>query len=910
MRRMGRKELRALALLVALLLVILGHLPGLVRTNVEVSALDRYPDLRLEALATHFGARYSIPLMIGSVAPGADVLIDRSVPLDERVLLPDHLVAIGGARSVTMADLPAGAVPNGRSTARTHEVGWTMDVAMSDDTELDAPVVRVVPSEATERERVALHLDVVVGSGDPGASATVGERSDARPPSIAALRDAGIILGMLALGLVLMGRSGITAAGRISGTVLAILVGAAVVTVATGLLILAGAPTGRATTGSIAIAIALAHRRLSSGVSALTDVAAARHARLSVPVLALGAFGLGGIAALSAVLRNDGILTLTPDSITLLSQAELLATGSGAVASLAPEILAKRMLSVPAIHALGGPGAGPMVVLGPLLLLAIGVLTGAVAYRIAHRRFAALPAALAAAVAGSSVVAVERMLANSLYVNGHALVAAAVLGMLLIALDARLPLAMMGPLAALIALSRAEGVLLAALVLVGATLARPRGVEVAITRGPWLWLSAATVLRQTILLRAELASGSAAASTLGLLAVGVALAAAPLILSRGGHRRRLLFTAAGLLALWVTAVLAVLLDVGPARPSLRATITNVLGAGGWGPVLVLLGLAATFALLRATEDEFLPLAVPWLGFVPLGLLLAVLRDGAYRIGSGDSLNRMWIHLLPLLVLLIVLAVVGRAEPHMPADGRCSGRRERSAAPGGFGAGLSRTGATVLAFSALIGGTTLGLAASPTAQLTVPVTLPAALHHHEPVGELVAGSSFTHVLEPGLPLLLASEGAVGKPLCIELFAATYGGRQNRGAFAVEVVAPSVTAVDTVDMRGLRDNEWVLACPDGLRVRDLDGLRQSGVLRITGVDGLAGSSATVWVTRDLTTGTLEGGSSGIVHRFVTVEPRRRALPSTAGGIVLGVLLLAVARRPSVWSAAEAGGQLGQA
>ena len=903
---MGRREFGAVALLVALLLVILGHLPGLIRTNVEVSALDRYPDLRLEALATHSGARYSIPLMIRSIAPGADVLIDGAVPLDERVVLPDHLVAIGGARSVTIADLSIGAVPSGRSTARTHEVGWTMDVTVSDETGREAPVVRIQPAEGDDLAGLALHLDVLVASGHPGSPASGGVGSSVVRPLSGALQDTGIILGLLVLGVVFVRPSGSTVGSRSSATVVAVLVGAGLITIATGLLLLVGAPTGRVVVGATALVLALIHRGRSSGASTLADPPVTRAVRFSVGALSVGAFMLAAVVGLSVALRNDGIVTLTPDSITLLSQAELLATGSGAVASLSPGILAKRMLSVPALHALGGPGAGAVVVLGPLLLLAVGVLTGAIAHRIARRRLHAMPALLVAVTTGSSIVAVERMLANALYVNSHALVAAAVLGMLLVAVDVRLPLSVLGPLAALIALSRAEGALLAALVLLGASLARPRGGEVATAREPWLWLAGATVLRQTILLRAELASGSVTVATLAMLFVGIALATAPLILSRGGHRFRLLLTGAGLLTLWIALAAALLLDVGPARTSLRATVTNVLGAGGWGPVLVLLGLAATFALLRVTEDEFLPLAVPWLGFVPLGLLLAVLRDGAYRIGSGDSLNRMWIHLLPLLVLLIVLAVAGRAEPHFPEDRGSSDGREGSAARGGVGAGLSRTGATVLAFSALIGGTTLGLTVAPTADLTVPVTLPAALHNHEPVGELVAGSSFTHVLDPGLPLLLASAGADRKPLCIELFAATYGGRENRGTFAVELVASSVTAVDTVDMRGLRDNEWALACPDGLRVSRLDGLRQSGVLRITGVDGLAGSSATVWATRDLTTGTLDGGSSGIVHRFVTVEPRRRALPATAGGIVLGALLLAVARRPSARSAAEEGGQ----
>lgn len=899
MSRMTSRELGAVTLLVTLLLMILSQLPGLIRTNVEVSALDRHPDLRLEALASHFGARYSIPLMIRSVAPGADVHIDGAVALNERVVLPDHLVAIGGARSVTITDASGPVVPSGRYAARTHEVGWTMDLAVSDGSDLEAPIVRILPAERDGPAVVALHLDVLVPSGHPDPPAIGGDGSVVPRPFTGALRDAGIILGLVALGGVFMGRSGTTLGRRFTGAVVALLVGAGLITVATGLLLLAGAPTGRVAVGLTALTLALTHRGVSSTTRRLRDRSTAGAARSFASAFGVGAFGLGAVAVLSAALRHDGVLTLTPDSITLLSQAELLATSFGAVALLAPEILAKRMLSVPAIHALGGPEAGAVVVLGPLVLLAIGVLTAAVAHRIARRRFDAIPAGIVAAIAGSSIVAVERMLANALYVNSHAIVAAAVLGMLLVALDVRLPLAVLGPLAALIALSRAEGALLAALVLLGASLARPRGSEVAIARGPWLWLAGATVLRQTILLRAEVAEGAVTVATLGMLAVGIALATAPLILSRTGQRHRLLLTLVGLLALWATLGAALLIDVGPARPALRATITNVLGAGGWGSVLVLLGVGAAFALIRVAEDEFLPLAVPWIGFVPLGMLLAVLRDGAYRVGTGDSLNRMWIHLLPLLVLLIVLTVAGRARPDGSEDARVEAGRSR--APSADGPDR-RIAVMLLGSVGLAGGMIVSLVAAPMAVLTAPVTLPAGLERHQPVGELVAGTSFTHDVRTGLPIALAGVPVGDRSLCVELFAATYGGRDNVGSFAVEVVGSGTRATATVDMGGLRDNEWTLACPDGLVERDLEDLRDGGVIRVSGVDGTVGSSATLWATQDATNGTLEGSSLGLVHRFVTVEQRRRALPPTVLGMLSLSLLLAAGVRSRARPAAQ--------
>jgi membrane protein implicated in regulation of membrane protease activity len=43
-------------------------------------------------------------------------------------------------------------------------------------------------------------------------------------------------------------------------------------------------------------------------------------------------------------------------------------------------------------------------------------------------------------------------------------------------------------------------------------------------------------------------------------------------------------------------------------------------------------------------------------FLPLVFLLAFLRDGAYRVGATDSLNRMWIQIIPLAVLYVMAAI--------------------------------------------------------------------------------------------------------------------------------------------------------------------------------------------------------------------------------------------------------------
>jgi hypothetical protein len=97
------------------------------------------------------------------------------------------------------------------------------------------------------------------------------------------------------------------------------------------------------------------------------------------------------------------------------------------------------------------------------------------------------------------------------------------------------------------------------------------------------------------------------------------------------------------------------------RESLVATAENLGGAGLWGalpwtlpPLLVVAGSA-----LRLRDGMLLWLPVA--GFFPLALLLATARDGAYRVGPGDSLNRMWMHVLVLAVVTLVVTLLDGEE---------------------------------------------------------------------------------------------------------------------------------------------------------------------------------------------------------------------------------------------------------
>jgi hypothetical protein len=103
--------------------------------------------------------------------------------------------------------------------------------------------------------------------------------------------------------------------------------------------------------------------------------------------------------------------------------------------------------------------------------------------------------------------------------------------------------------------------------------------------------------------------------------------------------------------------------------SLWATARNLAGEGLWGllvPVLVLLLVIVSRAWSLPAGQVF---TVPLVGFLPLALVLAYAREGAYRVGPGDSLNRMWMHLLPLAVTYLVLVLLEGRPRTRTARGR-------------------------------------------------------------------------------------------------------------------------------------------------------------------------------------------------------------------------------------------------
>jgi len=115
--------------------------------------------------------------------------------------------------------------------------------------------------------------------------------------------------------------------------------------------------------------------------------------------------------------------------------------------------------------------------------------------------------------------------------------------------------------------------------------------------------------------------------------------------------------------IWTVLILFFLLNPQVMIISLKATYENiVLGEGLWGLSLVTLSviIIITVILIKLPENISI-LRLPVTSFLPIMFLLPYLRGGAYRVGAGDSLNRMLVQIIPLTVYFLVV-LIGLGKP--------------------------------------------------------------------------------------------------------------------------------------------------------------------------------------------------------------------------------------------------------
>ncbi|MBO0870308.1 MAG: hypothetical protein J2P15_17275 [Micromonosporaceae bacterium] len=387
------------------------------------------------------------------------------------------------------------------------------------------------------------------------------------------------------------------------------------------------------------------------------------------------------LAVAVPVLRAANLVKWNMDSLDYLKAGRLLAEG-GYRSTASTDLVVERVLGVPLLHAAANL-SGDFYLRSITPLLFIALLAAMVWLLRAGIRAAGgrTPAArwsnALIALAMLLLLTNDRVVYNAFYLNAHLLVAALFVligaGGWLLAVweEAPRPALMALQLIAVPALviSRPEGALLAVLLALPTVLSRridrrhrmvllaTLGGSVALFAGfqAWLFHDRGTAIPVSV----------AGPALLGVLA----LAAVPLLRLGFVHRHadHLLWAAEALL--WLVLLAYTVRGPGVLYRSARATYINqIRGTGAWGLFVVLLCVLLLVAMLLLRIPYQAHLRFPLTTFVPLVLVLAYVREGAYRVGDADSLNRMIMHVVPLAVVyLLLLLTTGR----LPARGEAA-----------------------------------------------------------------------------------------------------------------------------------------------------------------------------------------------------------------------------------------------
>lgn len=377
------------------------------------------------------------------------------------------------------------------------------------------------------------------------------------------------------------------------------------------------------------------------------------------------AIGVACIVGLVAVLRLANLVKFHWDSTRYLLVANLLADGTFS-AGANSELLTKRLIGVALFHAparLHGEeylrAATPLLALATLATLVWFFQQGA------RRWCDSGQIALFAGLGVLLLATTNRFVFHAFYLNGHLLVGAFFLVVVacgwLWVVRAEVPASGLVALQVValpaMVLTRPEAPLLAIIALLPVLLSRHVPVRsrtallVALGTATVLWYGMAVV----ILTRH---GEPIQASIYGLLAFGAGILVVPVLLRRPALTRRpLVVLGLAEVALWVALVGLSIRQPGLLRDSVRAELQNlVVGSGGWGLSLILLAGLGLIAVALVRTPGQTALRFPLTTFIPLAFVFAYLRDEAYRTGYYDSLNRMVIQVVPVLVLGIIVAM--------------------------------------------------------------------------------------------------------------------------------------------------------------------------------------------------------------------------------------------------------------
>lgn len=371
-----------------------------------------------------------------------------------------------------------------------------------------------------------------------------------------------------------------------------------------------------------------------------------------------------GVVAVVLAFRSFNLLNWSYDSFRYVASG-LLLTGDH-FDSASTGLVPKRLLSVPLIHAPADlDGEFYLRSITPLIALAVLGMIAWIAWTGLKRTVDRQTLWVAIAVGLLLVVSVNRFTFHAFYLNGHLLFALLLLALAgaswLLAVDAPVDTRVLHVVIALaipaLIVTRAE----AAMVIGPALLPLLLDERISLrTRSLFLAVLGSSVFAwQAFVITAYLRDGlSVPLSAYGPILIGVAaLGVIPLLRWKllTTQHVRVLWIAEG--ALWAMLLVLFLRHSQLLIDSAKATAVNVgSGVGGWGVSLMVLAVLAVAAIAFLAVPGQARLRFAITTFLPLVFLFAYFRDKAYRIGDGDSLNRMWIEILPIVVLYLVIAV--------------------------------------------------------------------------------------------------------------------------------------------------------------------------------------------------------------------------------------------------------------
>ncbi len=377
----------------------------------------------------------------------------------------------------------------------------------------------------------------------------------------------------------------------------------------------------------------------------------------------VGAVG-AGLAIAVFFFRWAKLSTWHGDSVFYLLSGATLSSGSFYDAVFS-EQFEKRGLGVAALHAVAHlHGEYFLASVTPLVAISLLVTLVWLVMRGLRADSTAGAVTLFAVLGALFLVSANRFVYHAFYLNGHlltgamVLMAAGALWLLWRGDPARTALVVM-VLAAIstAVVTRAEGAVSMALVILPALVSsalsrRERRLILGWLAGTMtLWFGFGVWVSQA---RGEPVSVSTATQ----LGIALALGAAVLAVGHAAVDRHawlvLVLAEAGLWA--IVAILVWVRGSSIAVDSVAATLENQAGAGKWGLTIIAIVPAVILVMATRSVDRVQSLRFPVTTFVPLVIALAYAREGAYRVGIYDSLNRMWVQILPLAVAYVVVAL--------------------------------------------------------------------------------------------------------------------------------------------------------------------------------------------------------------------------------------------------------------